>query len=252
MACLPPGHGPLRPWGLRKWTRDILTKMTPESDLVRYYSARALEYEKVYDKPERQDDLRLLHELIPKHLAGRHVLEVACGTGYWTRRIARRAASITGCDRSLEVLALARERQPPEHPATFLQGDAFALADVPGQFDAAFVGFWWSHMLRADLHRFLRGLHARLEPGSPVVIVDNRYVPGSSMAVTRTDASGNTYQRRTLENGEEHDVLKNFPTSSEIALAATGAGGAGVDVQELPYYWVATYRARVFPGSAAG
>ena len=30
----------------------------------------------------------------------------------------------------------------------------------------AFIGFFWSHVLRADLPRFLGGLHARLGPGA--------------------------------------------------------------------------------------
>src|SRR5687768_2207006 len=100
---------------------------TIDTDLVTYYSARAAEYEKVYDKPERQEDLRRLHEIVPAHFAGRHVLEVACGTGYWTRLIAPRAGSVTACDFSPEVLELARARQPAADRVAFVTADAFAL-----------------------------------------------------------------------------------------------------------------------------
>src|SRR5215212_811305 len=144
-------------------------------DLVGYYAARAHEYERVYAKPERQDDLRRLHELVPEYFVGRRVLEVACGTGYWTRRIAPRAAHVTAFDRSPEVLALARARQPAADPVHFTLGDAFAPGDVPGTFDAAFAGFWLSHVLRSDVGRFLDGLHRRLLPGSVVLLLDNRY-----------------------------------------------------------------------------
>ena len=51
------------------------------TDLLGYYAARAAEYEKVYDKPERRDDLERLHEIVPAYFDGRRVLEVACGTG---------------------------------------------------------------------------------------------------------------------------------------------------------------------------
>jgi len=60
---------------------------TPQ--LETYYSNRASEYERVYDKPERQHELEWLRQRVPEILRGRRVLEVACGTGYWTQFIAR-------------------------------------------------------------------------------------------------------------------------------------------------------------------
>lgn len=56
----------------------------PNGDLqlAGYYAARAAEYERIYDKPERQAELQRLRALIPAYLAGRSVLEIACGTGY--------------------------------------------------------------------------------------------------------------------------------------------------------------------------
>src|SRR5205823_3958033 len=104
-------------------------------------------------------------------------------------------------------------------PATFVIADAFALDQVPGTFDAAFVGFWWSHVLKRDLSRFLAGLHRRLAPGSVVVVLDNRFVEGSNQPITRTDAAANTYQLRQLERGTEHEIVKNFPSRDEIRAA---------------------------------
>ena len=69
--------------------------MDTESAMVDYYAQRAQEYERIYDKPERQDDLRNLKDSVGNTLAGRNVLEVACGTGYWTAVAASAAASIT-------------------------------------------------------------------------------------------------------------------------------------------------------------
>jgi SAM-dependent methyltransferase len=215
--------------------------MAADSSLVGYYSARAGEYEKVYAKRERQADLRQLHDIVRSFSASRRVLDVACGTGYWTRTLAAEATLVTGCDLSERVLAIARESQPAHTPASFVLGDAFALESVPGEFDAAFVGFWWSHMRRADLRRFLHGLHCRLPPSSRVMILDNRYVAGSNWPITITDAEGNTYQRRTLDNGTEHEVLKNFPATEDVSAAIADAGGVGIRVQEMEYYWYALY-----------
>lgn len=213
--------------------------MQPE--LLNYYNARADEYERVYDKPERQGDLRQLHALIPSLLAGRQVLEVACGTGYWTRRISTQAASVTGCDLADETLALARIRQPPAHSANYVTGNAYALNEVAGDFDAAFVGFWWSHVRVEDLNKFLMGLHKRLPPASKVVIMDNRYVPGSNWPIARTDEQGNTFQRRTLASGMEYEVLKNFPSAETVRNSVVNAGGTIPEVREYHYFWCATY-----------
>jgi demethylmenaquinone methyltransferase/2-methoxy-6-polyprenyl-1,4-benzoquinol methylase len=215
--------------------------MPEPSDLLTYYVARANEYENVYAKPERQADLRLLHTLVSHALAGRRILEVACGTGYWTRLLATSAAAITACDLSPEVLAIARARQPSALPVDFCVGDAFALEQIPGTFDGSFIGFWWSHVQRAELPRFLTGLHRRLSNGGRVLIIDNRYVSGSNWPITRTDEHGNTYQHRSLEGGTEYEVLKNFPLPSDVRDTIAAAGGTDVLTNELEYYWYATY-----------
>src|SRR5262249_36987352 len=55
------------------------------SDMVSYYAQRAPEYDRIYDLPLWQDDLRRLEALTSRVFAGRRVFETACGTGYWTR-----------------------------------------------------------------------------------------------------------------------------------------------------------------------
>ena len=216
--------------------------MSIEADLLAYYSARASEYERVYDKPERQADLKILRERLPAYFTNRSVLEIACGTGYWTRLLVAKARTVTAVDASSEVLAVARVNQPAARPATLVVADAFALDAVSGSFDAAFAGFWWSHVRLAELRRFLTGLHNRLQPGSVVVMVDNRYVEGSNSPITRRDPEGNTYQARTLDRGTRHEVLKNFPKPREVCAAIEATGGTSTIVRLLDYYWYTCYR----------
>ena len=71
--------------------------------------------------------------------------------------------------------------------------------------------------------------------------MDNRYVEGSSTAISRKDAQGNTYQRRRLDGGSSHEVLKNFPTAPELR-ARLGRFGTEVTFSGYEYYWLATYR----------
>ena len=211
-----------------------------DQSLRQYYAARAQEYEKIYAKPERQADLRRLETLLPEMLAGRRVLELACGTGYWTQFLARTAENIVAVDASPETLALAAAKALPPERVELRVADAYDLPQELGLFDGAFAGFWWSHVPLRDQARFLASLDRRLLPGSRVALLDNRYVEGSSTPISRRDADGNTYQRRLLEDGSEHVVLKNFPTWQELS-AAVAPFARDMQLTELEYYWVFAY-----------
>jgi ubiquinone/menaquinone biosynthesis C-methylase UbiE len=209
-----------------------------ETGTERYYRARAAEYDLVYDKPERRPDLARLREWLPGLLAGRRVLEVAAGTGYWTDVLAERAMSVVATDVNAATLDVAMGRRAWPETVRFVEADAFGLGRVEGVFDAAFAGFFWSHVRLQDLDRFLAGVAGRLEPGATVVFVDNRFVDGSNHRSARTDADGNTYQQRTLAGGTTWEVLKNFPTA-ELVRQRLRTVSQNVTVTQLEYYWVA-------------
>ncbi len=210
--------------------------------MQRYYVERAPSYERVYFKPERQADLRAIEAWLPGVFVGRSVLEVACGTGWWTPHGARDARAWLATDLSPETLAVARAKALP--PCVQLATmDAYSFAQVgPQTFDGAFAGCWWSHVPLQRLPGWLDALHAHLVPGARVVMLDNAYVHGSSTPLTRTDEAGNTYQDRALDDGSVHEVLKNFPTR-EAAFAFLAACGRAREPEWIahPHYWVLTY-----------
>ena len=212
-------------------------------NLEAYYARRAAEYERIYAKPERQADLASLRTRIAALFAGRSVLEVACGTGYWTAVIAPHARSITALDAAEETLAIARSKRYPAGRVEFVQGDAYALPDSGRRHDALFAGFWWSHVPLARLDAFLAGAARAVAPGAVVAFLENRYVEGSSTPLSRRDAGGNTYQTRKLDDGSTHEVLKNFPADRELVERASRYGGQ-VSVEWLEYYWLLTYRTK--------
>jgi ubiquinone/menaquinone biosynthesis C-methylase UbiE len=217
--------------------------MSIESSMVNYYADRAQEYERIYHKPERQDDLRRLRDFVERTFAGTHVFEVACGTGYWTEIVARSAASVVATDINEEVLRIARSKLSDTPKVVFSKEDAYALPILPQQFTAGFSGFWWSHLPKSKIQDFLRGLHRVLSTGARVVFIDNAYVEGSSTPISRTDEHGDTYQIRRLDDGSRHEVLKNFPTESELHAAVEGLA-TDVRVEFLQYYWILNYVSR--------
>ena len=206
-----------------------------------YYAARAPEYDDVYLKPERQTDLRAIESWLPPIFADADVLEIACGTGYWTQFIARAAAHIVAIDASPETMRIARSRVP-EGKVEFLVGDAYNVPPQPHRYGAAFAGFWFSHVPRSRRREFLEGLGAQLMPGAKVVLLDNLHVEGSSTPIAETDAEGNTYQSRKLKDGSTHRILKNFPTEAELQTSIACLGTSGT-LTVWQYFWAFQYAA---------
>jgi ubiquinone/menaquinone biosynthesis C-methylase UbiE len=212
-------------------------------NLAAYYARRAAEYERIYAKPERQADLASLRARVAALFSGRSVLEVACGTGYWTAVIAPQAKAITAIDAAEETLAIARSKQYPAGRVEFVRGDAYGLPDFRRRHDALFAGFWWSHVPLARLDAFLAGAARAVAPEAVVAFLDNRYVEGSSTPLSRRDPDGNAYQTRKLDDGSTHEVLKNFPSDRELVDRAS-RHGRQVSLEWLEYYWLLTYRTK--------
>jgi demethylmenaquinone methyltransferase/2-methoxy-6-polyprenyl-1,4-benzoquinol methylase len=55
----------------------------------------------------------------------------------------------------------------------------------------------------------------------------------------RTDAAGNTYQRRALGDGTTWEVLKNFPTVEQIRTSLDPVSTT-VTIDEVDHYWFAS------------
>ncbi len=210
-------------------------------DLVDYYRRRAGEYDEVFAQPVLRGDLEALGLRLRALLADKAVLEVAAGTGYWTAAYADGARSVLATDINRAVLDIAEARRAWPATVEFRLADAFDLGQIPGSFDAAFVGFFWSHVPLGDIDRFLAEVTGRLEPGALVVIVDNNYVEGRNHPVTDRDTEGNTYQRRHLADGSEWKVLKNFPAPEDLARKLSRVG-SGVGIESWGHYWLAHFR----------
>ncbi|HJO92957.1 MAG TPA: class I SAM-dependent methyltransferase [Victivallales bacterium] len=208
--------------------------------LKKYYADRALEYDKIYLKPERQSDLRKLENIISTAYTGMNVLEIACGTGYWTKEIAKNAISILGIDCNKVVLDIAKYRKVQKGSVSFQIADAYKLDNINKHFNAGYCGFWYSHIPKLERNKFLNIFHSKLLPDSKVIMLDNRYVAGSSTPVSRIDSNGDSYQSRELEDGSLHEVLKNFPSKDELYKTYKNISQK-LEIHFLEYYWLIMY-----------
>ena len=211
-----------------------------DKDIEQYYADRAYEYDKTYLRPERQKDIKKLHKLLKNLLSGHIVLEVACGTGYWTKTIASVSKFITAVDINNKVLQIAKNREIPSDKVIFVQDDVYSLNKIQNNFSAGFASFWWSHVLKSKLKGFLALFQSKLQSDALVVFIDNRRVKGSSTPISRIDNDGNTYQIRKLEDGREYEILKNFPTKKEIR-ETIGNKVKNLKIKFLTYFWIVSY-----------
>lgn len=210
--------------------------MDIEPDIIKYYSARANEYENIYKKPERQEDILKSTLYLQELFSGKNIFEIACGTGFWTERLSITARHIVATDRSEAMLAIARNKLYQKNTVVFENADIF---DLPTglTFKNLFGGFIWSHILLEKLPVFLDNLMNHAEAGARFVFMDNNFIAQSNTPVSDIDAAGNSYQQRQLENGQAFKVLKNFPTEDSLRILLKGKAKYFRFI-ELKYFWI--------------
>ena len=219
----------------------------------RYYADRAAWHDRYMSYEGREAMVVLLRPIVDdvsRLLSGRCVLEVAAGTGNWTAVLAEVAESVLATDVSTDALAIARGKLGDFPSVVLMEADAYSLGGVGAGFTGAFASDWLSHVPKSHLAGFLGALHAKLEPGARVVFVDMLPSPRLSAEFSHADAEGNLIHRRSLPNGREYAVVKNYPAQAELSAAVAGSA---TDCEYIAYpslaRWLFTY---VLAGSREG
>jgi demethylmenaquinone methyltransferase/2-methoxy-6-polyprenyl-1,4-benzoquinol methylase len=181
-----------------------------------YYDKRAPEYDDWYlgagrfaerDRPGWRQEVEALG-LALAGLAPVRTLDVACGTGFLTRRL---PGEVVGLDQSESMLEEAG-RQAPN--ATFVQGDALSLPFEEGSFGRVFTAHFYGHLEGDDRRRFVAEAR-RLAP--ELVVVDS---------ALREDVEPEERQERILNDGSRWEVYKRY--FEPDALARELGGGETV------------------------
>ncbi|MBA2250568.1 MAG: class I SAM-dependent methyltransferase [Chitinophagaceae bacterium] len=211
-------------------------------ELITYYRNRAKEYEAIYQKPERQADLESATRILQQTFTDKIIIEISCGTGYWTQNIAKTAASIFATDINETVLEIARNKQYENENVKFGIAD-FNNWEEANKYCTLFGGFIWSHILLQDIKEFLTIINRFVLPGGTVVFIDNNYVAGSNTLIAQTDENGNTFQERTLQDGSAYMICKNFPTENFVRECLKEFA-TDIKFIILEYYWLVIYHSR--------
>jgi len=190
-----------------------------ESNIARvaaYYAAQAPEYNTQYEIENIDAGYASLRQSYQSAFAGLDVLEIACGTGYWTRVVSSTARTVLATDLHLVLIEQTSQRLQSLPNVRCQVADAYTLDGVAGTFSGAFGQYWWSHIPVKMRKSFLTTLHAKLRPGALVMFTDNLEYHDSTVK-RYTDEHGDVYEERLLRDGTRFETIKNFPSRSELA-----------------------------------
>jgi SAM-dependent methyltransferase len=203
------------------------------AEQIRYYDDRAAEYEDLWFRRGRFDmgpafneawfhETAIIEAASDAFDASGRVLELACGTGLWTQRLAPRARQLVAVDSSPAVIELNRGRFGTPN-VTYVLADLFDW-EPDGRFDAAFTGFFVSHIPPDRWSTFWGRLASWLEPGASVFIVDDVAGPRRPYSGEGVDEGPEFAHRRWLADGREYMIVKRFYEPAELVTALDAVG----------------------------
>ena len=209
-------------------------------DQIDYYRARAAEYDEWwfrggrYDRGAEQNarwhadtaavDAALV-DWLGKHCP-RNVLELACGTGLFTRHLAPRTDHVTAIDASSEVLAINRARVGGDN-VEYVQADLFTW-QPQRRYDAVFFSFWLSHVPADRFDAFWAMVAGALTPGGAAYLIDSAFDRTSTAKDHVLPGQNEGVVTRKLNDGREFRIVKMFyePESLTARLRQIGWNAA--------------------------
>jgi demethylmenaquinone methyltransferase/2-methoxy-6-polyprenyl-1,4-benzoquinol methylase len=178
------------------------------TEQIDYYRARAKEYDESISGASElfEAGKSLLLEL------GNFdsVLELACGTGYWTETLLKMGSAVTALDAAPEMLEIARARLGSER-IRYQHADLFKWQPVE-EFDLVFFANWLSHVPPDALDDFFARVRRSLRRSGSVAILDQHAPSIADEVIAKEDI----YAVRPLEDGRKFTIVKAFYDLKEL------------------------------------
>jgi SAM-dependent methyltransferase len=186
-------------------------------DQIAFYRGRAPDYPAEAESGTSAYDESVL-ALCPRSA---HCLELASGTGRWTKQLLRVCDRLTAVDASQEMHERNR-RWSGDERVEYVVADIFEH-QPRAKHDLVFAGFWLSHVPASRFGSFWAMVGQALAPDGCVVMVDDGVRDAQGVARFASDPSGSDASRR-LPDGREFTIVKvaYAPDELQAGLAAEG------------------------------
>lgn len=216
---------------------------------VAYYRKRAGEYDEWWFRTGRydhgaqlnaawHDDAREVESALTSRLDARRparALELACGTGLFTRWLAPRVGELVALDASPEVQAINRERVAADN-VRYEIADLFAWQPA-ARYDFVFMSFWLSHVPDDRFDGFWDKVRASLAPGGSAWVIDSGWdMTSSATNHVRPDREAGVAERK-LNDGSHYRIVKIFYEPEALAARLRGLGFAS-EIVHTPRYFI--------------
>jgi len=191
-------------------------------EMMSYYDTRAPEYDDIYlgkgpasipDPALYKNEAQVTSKIVSKFGTG-HLIDIACGTGYWLPCYARNCIKVTLIDQSERMLSECRRRIDElkfGEGCDLVQGDFFKASFENTFFDSALVGFLLGHLSSEEEETFFRKLLGILSPGSQLMVID------STWSIRRQQyRQKEGVQKRVLNDSSTFTIYKRYFSKSDI------------------------------------
>jgi ubiquinone/menaquinone biosynthesis C-methylase UbiE len=188
-----------------------------------YYNERASEYEEAYtdgtgtasitDPTVFTTEIGVLERLVRGFGRG-HLLDLACGTGYWLPLYIGNCSRVTLFDQSERMLSECERkvrRQAVADRCSLVRGDVFDYDFARRAYDCALIGFLLSHTSEAQEHLVMQVLRNSLRPGAGFLILESAWTDVRARFNQKVEQ-----QTRRLNDGTEFQIYKRYIGREDI------------------------------------
>ena len=191
--------------------------------MLAYYNERASEYEEAYTRGTGTasithpavftTEIRVLEGIVRGFGCG-HLLDVACGTGYWLPHYIGNCSRVTLFDQSDRMLVeceLKVRRLGVRDRCSLVRGDVLDYEFAPRAHDCALVGFFLSHVSEEQEPFVMQALRQTLRPGASFLILDSAWTDLRARFNQKVER-----QTRRLNDGTEFKIYKRYISRDDI------------------------------------
>lgn len=233
------------------------------TEQIEYYRAAASEYDQWWLRLGYQDlesslgtrwtaEVGQLVGIIRSLGSIGRVLEIAGGTGNFTRLLERHAEALTVIDSSPEALEISKRKLGKAGcDVEFLVCDVFDWHPLQ-RYDLVFFSFWLSHVPAGEFSSFWSTVREALAPGGRVVLIDNLKPLDKVAAAFRQETGSPTESDtlhkaelafegvtiRELSDGRRFRIVKRFWAKEQLARELRALGwDARIETTGQAFLW---------------